>query len=390
MTSTTIFQDIKLIFKYFKENIKQLFENKDFTIFKNRYDVAGDQDDYLFNVLKSLTDVNQDAHTTRSKKLEFIQKHLNSKFSSNKMDSGDTLLTLACKNGALDVVKTLLEINPSIVNQKDVDGYSALHAAAGSAQKEIVRFLLKQPEIDCNAQNANKDTPLHIACKNNDKKSIKSLLSQEKTSINQANEDGETAIFMLCKSGGTQEAFKLLRAKGAEVDLVNHEGFTPLMVACLFGNLNAAEWLLRHGADIKKTSADECLTILDHISADHTKKDIIELLIRHGASVSKKYIDNLSETLEISVEKLEFLLSNAAKLSKLYKKFTFDEIAHCKSNDIKGVKYELKHVKSPQQSQSEIGKVDNDSFPTFSKYDDIIKNSMMGMPPSYEEAVLLS
>jgi ankyrin repeat protein len=59
-------------------------------------------------------------------------------------------LTKAAENGALENVRAILNANPSLVNQKDDSGATALHFAAFNGHRDVVYFLLDRgAQINC-------------------------------------------------------------------------------------------------------------------------------------------------------------------------------------------------------------------------------------------------
>eukprot|EP01116_Phalansterium_solitarium_P011208 TRINITY_DN26822_c0_g1_i1.p1 TRINITY_DN26822_c0_g1~~TRINITY_DN26822_c0_g1_i1.p1 ORF type:complete len:727 (+),score=158.56 TRINITY_DN26822_c0_g1_i1:124-2304(+) len=84
-------------------------------------------------------------------------------------EKNETPFHLAARNGSAAVLRVLLrqprEDIEAVINKRDVDGTTTLHAAVTSSNPQIVDLLLTCPYIDFNAQDAAGFTPLHLAAK---------------------------------------------------------------------------------------------------------------------------------------------------------------------------------------------------------------------------------
>ena len=126
---------------------------------------------------------------------------------------GNTALHIACRNGSLGIVRTLLEpvTYDEVLNNKydipyqeipqdfsiaNYEGYTALHEAAMNGHNDIVEFLeskganLNQREMKTGR------TILHNACINGDVKLVRNLLKYRKCNINARSYDNLTPFDM--------------------------------------------------------------------------------------------------------------------------------------------------------------------------------------------------
>ena len=83
-------------------------------------------------------------------------------------ETGYTLLHLACLEGHVEVVKTLLRqpMAAETIRAKDTLGRTPLHLAAAKGHLEVVRVLIAQPEAEntvCMPDGEHGATPLHLA-----------------------------------------------------------------------------------------------------------------------------------------------------------------------------------------------------------------------------------
>ncbi|KAI3507759.1 hypothetical protein L1887_22753 [Cichorium endivia] len=73
-------------------------------------------------------------------------------------------LFTAVQFGDLEIVKTILERDPSLIQQRTVyDRHSALHIAAANGQIEILSILLENRSVNPDSLNRHKQTPLMLA-----------------------------------------------------------------------------------------------------------------------------------------------------------------------------------------------------------------------------------
>ena len=121
----------------------------------------------------------------------------------------------AAKQGDQEKIKSLLAIEPALLQARDSDGSTALHCAAWKGQRELIVYLLASG-ADVQAHNTNDHwgtTALHAAAHAN-----------------------EAAIV------------QLLIAAGADVNARDMNGQTPLFHTTFHKANAAAKVLLQHGA----------------------------------------------------------------------------------------------------------------------------------------------
>ncbi|KAM6425245.1 uncharacterized protein O9250_002732 [Rhynochetos jubatus] len=160
-----------------------------------------------------------------------------------------TALHLACANGHVDVVTSLVE-NKWELNLLDSENRSPLMKAVQCQQEECVAVLL-----------------------------------QHGADVNLADADGNTALHLAVVSPSTSVAVLLLE-HNAEIDAQNKEGFTPLMLAVSLHHVEMVEFLLIEGADVH--ARDQCERTPLMRAASGGERNLIEVLLHYGADVSHK------------------------------------------------------------------------------------------------------
>ena len=111
----------------------------------------------------------------------------------------------ACRQGNVEKVEKLYEVNPDIINAEDYNGFTPLILATYNNQPVIVDFLLRKGAV-----------------------------------INSNDGSDNSALMGVCFKGYTEIAAKLLDA-GAAVNQRNSNGATALTFAATFGHFEIAE-----------------------------------------------------------------------------------------------------------------------------------------------------
>ncbi|UCE40251.1 MAG: ankyrin repeat domain-containing protein [Candidatus Aminicenantes bacterium] len=168
----------------------------------------------------------------------------------------DESIVEVAKNGDLKTVKAILDKNPSLLNIKNQNGYTALHWACMRAHWNIVRYLVEKG-----------------------------------ADLNVVGGDGGTQINWAVHHDNV-EIIKLLLANGAKLNSQNQWGMTELHTAIWRGNINVVRFLLDHGSD-PDIKTKEGWTAM-HYAYRSGHDNIIEMLKKRGLSMTEK--DNMGRT----------------------------------------------------------------------------------------------
>ena len=158
------------------------------------------------------------------------------------------------------ILRNYVSTNKNEVNNKNSEGWTALHIAAINSNKyslETVKLLLDNG-ADINLTTVIGSTALMLATAYSNKGSSLEtvrLLLENGTNVNLATKDGLTALMLAAVYANTDsslETVRLLLEKGADVNLVDKEGWTALMMAARYSNtdssLETVKLLLEKGA----------------------------------------------------------------------------------------------------------------------------------------------
>lgn len=169
-----------------------------------------------------------------------------------------------------ELVAQLIAANPSVPNVRNSAGISALMQALYENRREIVDLL--RPAA------------------------------------------GDLDIF---ESSALGDVVQLNKLQANDADLVNArgaDGFTPLHLACFFGQFDAAELLVRYGADTNAVSPSRIAVI--HSAAASRNADLLKLVLGAGANPNSQqqrgYTALHEAAMHNSVERAQALLEAEA------------------------------------------------------------------------------
>jgi len=162
----------------------------------------------------------------------------------------------AAKNGDFQAVKNILKHDPSKLDAKNEDGYTALHWACMRAHWDVVKYLIEKG-----------------------------------ADLNVVGGDGGTQINWAVHHDNV-DIIKILIDKGAKLNIRNQWGMTELHTAIWRGNIHVVGYLLDHGSD-PTIKTNEGWTAMHYAyRSGHDK--VIELLKIRGVSMTAK--DNMGRT----------------------------------------------------------------------------------------------
>ena len=218
-----------------------------------------------------------------------------------KNKEGESPLHLACRNGTLCTVITLLKLTEDQALHMMVTkaGNTLLHEACANKYyfaTPIVKELLKNPNVEpfrtvCNSDG---DLPLHLACREHSLELIKLLTKSSKDVLCNPNKHGDTPLHEIFKRRSDRnfpniidyllEQLEEVKCVEEAVNSKNNNGQTPLHCACSRGELKAVTALLEHESNpnIKDNQERPPLTVA-------TSPEIIKTLLRYGADTQPLY-----------------------------------------------------------------------------------------------------
>jgi ankyrin repeat protein len=164
---------------------------------------------------------------------------------------GYTALMAAAGNGDLAAARCLLE-HGARVNARTLNGYTAVNGAAVAGNAEIVRLLLDRgadPGVQCELVDTGGDiqTPALVAASMGHEECLKTLLARGADVQLQAGPFERTALLGAATTGN-EAVMRLLLARGVNVNAQDARGDTALAWAARRGDRNIVKLLKEAGA----------------------------------------------------------------------------------------------------------------------------------------------
>jgi len=191
-------------------------------------------------------------------------------------------------------LESLLLKNPSLINEKNSEGETALHFAAYQGKISVVQLLLSiGASVDLQTKNGY--TALIWSTYNGNLSIVELILSHAPNINLQVTEGswaGYTAL-MLAADYGHQSILELLIAQGANLDICSKYGYTALMIAANNGHVLAVKELLTRGAQIDVQASNGWATGYSALmlAAFWGREEVLKLLVGFGAALHKKDSD---------------------------------------------------------------------------------------------------
>ncbi|KAF5821534.1 putative transcription factor C2H2 family [Helianthus annuus] len=169
-------------------------------------------------------------------------------------------LFTAVQFGDLELVKTLLEKDPSLIQQTTAyDRHSALHIAAANGQIEIVSMLLEDRSVNPDSLNRHKQTPLMLAAMHGKIDCVKKLIEANANILMFDSPNGRTCLHYAAYYGHSDCLETILFAARTShvaaswgfsrfVNIRDGKGATPLHLAARQRRPQCVHMLLDSGA----------------------------------------------------------------------------------------------------------------------------------------------
>jgi len=205
----------------------------------------------------------------------------------------------------LELIQSLLQLDPRQVNSRDANGRTILFTAAKRGYAKLVRHLISLG-ADVRARDRWKFTPLHEA----GTREVAEILIARGANLHAWSKTGATPLQAAVFDLRTGVA-RFLAEKGAKTDifleaamgrlaqvreimekyprLVNKaetDGWTPLHHAAAAGQYRTAVFLISWGADVNAVSQKGETPL--HVAVSRGKEKVVKLLVKKGAHVNTR------------------------------------------------------------------------------------------------------
>lgn len=187
--------------------------------------------------------------------------------------------------------------------EPDTNGYTALHRAASKGDCGITRSLLvsyggNPMEFIMKPTTDHQQTAIHIAARKAHLDVVNALTSYDLPLrwIDRVDQYGNTVLHYAVSARQMQAENIVSRflAANADVHATNAKGLSPLAVHVMTTQIYSPKitlLLLRHGADVNTTAADQA-TVL-HVAVSRCLWEIAGALVQHGANMNLPNDDNV-------------------------------------------------------------------------------------------------
>ena len=220
----------------------------------------------------------------------------------------------ACRTGAMDDVRRILDAEPDLLNRpqpedgcaplhhaafgghpgivdellrrgatpgtRDRSGYTPLHYAAFAGASDVARRLMDEG-VDPDAVDDSRTTALHAAAAGGALDLVDELLDRG-LAPDTPNLYGETPLHRAAQRNRLDIVKRLIES-GAPIDTADRYSLTPIQKAAIGGAVDVLAWLVEAGA-----STDVCDLLGDtplHSAAGMARAEAVRWLLDHGASV---------------------------------------------------------------------------------------------------------
>lgn len=233
----------------------------------------------------------------------------------------DEMMSLACRQGKLDIVELLLE-SGARVDYRNKAGNTPLLEACSQGHIDVAQYLLDHgADIDA-ATETTSDSALTWACTLGNE-SIVDLLLSRKSNVEHRTKDGCTALMFAALAGhvkvasmlldfqaninvesdsnkdspltfacwkGHVDVVILLLERNANIEHRTKEGFTPLMFSALGGHTAVAKKLLERHAKVNEPSgSNNDIPLTSACWKGH--HEVVKLLLEHKSNIEHRTKD---------------------------------------------------------------------------------------------------
>lgn len=166
------------------------------------------------------------------------------KISIDSLDSlrGESALTAACLNGNKSICELLIERGRAGLTAANSKSWTPLLCAVKSGCWETVEFLLSIDPSIVNQTDKHGRTALILAASEGHL-AIMDILVEKGAQLHAHDKDGLTALSWACLKGHLNAVISLINS-GVDVNHADHSGRTPLDLATFYGDVRLVNYLL--------------------------------------------------------------------------------------------------------------------------------------------------
>ncbi|KAL9704409.1 hypothetical protein quinque_007927 [Culex quinquefasciatus] len=167
-------------------------------------------------------------------------------------------LLWACEEGFAELVKRLLEEDPSIVNFRTKQKETALHLSAAQGNDAICALLLNA-NVDKNAVGKNRLTALHVASSKGHFE-VASILIARGASLTVGDRNLQTPLHLAAQAGHAK-IVRLIAKQGFDVNILNKSRWSALHLAIFNGHFERCTTAFCWGSTAERTRLTETVDV---------------------------------------------------------------------------------------------------------------------------------
>ncbi|XP_015905383.2 alpha-latrocrustotoxin-Lt1a-like [Parasteatoda tepidariorum] len=143
----------------------------------------------------------------------------------------------AAESGRVGMLKRILDIDRSLINQKDSIGYTPLHIASERKEVDVVKELIKRrADVNCKS-NTYHLTPLHLAVRYQSEDTVKELLASPNINPNEQDKAGMTPLHISVsdETFSSSIVWRLLTNRKVDPNVKDANGLAPIHYSAILG-----------------------------------------------------------------------------------------------------------------------------------------------------------
>ncbi|XP_065087502.1 uncharacterized protein LOC135709204 [Ochlerotatus camptorhynchus] len=199
-------------------------------------------------------------------------------------------LLWACEENFEELVKRLIQEDPTVINNTTVHRETPLHFAATQDHGQICALLINN-NLSVDAQNVHKQTALHKAAANGCYEVVSLLIARGAT-VDAIDHHQQTPVFLAAQAGYVH-VVRLLINRGCDLNILSARGWNALHIASFNNHIDVVRTLLTRKIQMKTGGAKKWLMFLGHL-VSRKFRDLVMLLVSYEA---KAYKSDANQTL---------------------------------------------------------------------------------------------
>ena len=197
--------------------------------------------------------------------IEWLLKNFPRRFRIDERDDeGSSVLHIAAGMGEIQCVSSLLDAYPRLIDAKDHNRSTVLHTACVSEQTEMAIWLIERHPKLITMKDRHKSTPLHEACCKGLLEVVRTLICKSPDVLFATTEKTGTALTAACFSNHLDVAKLLVEH---QPELLEIDGEFAYSVTIAQGHQHVAEWLLSKSQKLSKIISKKSKALLARIYA---------------------------------------------------------------------------------------------------------------------------